>query len=80
MGPMDQPDLYGIISISEYEAYTGTTKMVNVPWGFQSRIYKVDVPAGITSGKMIRLKGLGRARDDGARGDLYLKVSITNAA
>lgn len=80
MAPMDQPDLYGTIVISEYEAYTGTTKMVNVPWGFQSRIYKVDVPAGISPGKMIRLKGLGRIQTEGVRGDLYLKVTINNSA
>lgn len=79
MSPMDQPDLYGTIVISHFEALTGTTKMVNVPWGFQSRIYKVDVPAGITPGRMIRLKGLGRIQAEGVRGDLYLKVAIDNS-
>lgn len=79
MSPMDQPDLYGTIVITGYEALTGTTKMVNVPWGFQSRIYKVDVPAGVTPGKMIRLKGLGRIQAGGERGDLYLKVVIDNS-
>jgi len=79
ISPMDQPDLYGTIVISEYEAHTGTTKMVNVPWGFQSRIYKVDVPAGVIPGKMIRLQGLGRIQAEGERGDLYLKVVIDNS-
>jgi len=79
MSPMDQPDLYGTIVISEYEALTGTIKMVNVPWGFQSRIYKVDVPAGVIPGKMIKLKGLGRIQPEGTRGDLYLKITIDNS-
>jgi membrane associated rhomboid family serine protease len=79
VSPMDQPDLYGTIVISNFEAMTGTTKMVNVPWGFQSRMYKVDIPAGVTPGRMIRLKGLGRIQSDGGRGDLYLRVAIDNS-
>ena len=37
---------------------------------------KVRIPAGIESGKKIRLKGKGRTRSDGTRGDLYIKVRI----
>lgn len=37
---------------------------------------KVSVPAGISHGEMIRLKGLGMPHGRGARGDLLVRVDI----
>ncbi|MGA9478465.1 MAG: DnaJ C-terminal domain-containing protein [Desulfobacterales bacterium] len=37
---------------------------------------KVTVPAGVTEGSSLRLKGMGRQFESGGRGDLYLKVQI----
>lgn len=39
---------------------------------------KVDVPAGINSGEMLRMSGMGEAISGGEPGDLYIRVNITN--
>lgn len=78
VGPGNDPHLYGTITITSFEAIAGTHKLVNIPWGFQKRLIRVTVPAGMKAGSKIRLKGLGKITDDGQRGDLYLKVAITS--
>ncbi|OQX60796.1 MAG: rhomboid family intramembrane serine protease [Desulfococcus sp. 4484_241] len=75
-GPAEDPNLYGEIAITPLEGLTGTTKTVNVPWGFHSRLYRVVVPPGTKPGSTLRLKGLGRILPDGTRGDLYLRVNF----
>jgi len=77
VGPGEDPHLYGTITITSFEALTGTLKLVNIPWGFQKRLVRVAVPAGVQAGSKLRLKGLGKITPDGQRGDLYLKVSIS---
>jgi membrane associated rhomboid family serine protease len=68
--------LYGLIKITPHEAAHGTRKLVNIPLGFQKRMFNVKVPAGIRNGTVLRLKGLGQRAGSRASGDLYLKVSI----
>ena len=75
-GSGPDPHLYGTIAITPHEAATGTRKLVNIPWGFHKRLYKVVVPAGIQEGHKLRLKGLGKQAATGERGDLFLKVLI----
>jgi DnaJ-class molecular chaperone len=36
----------------------------------------VLIPAGVRSGTRLRLRGKGRRRDDGSRGDAYLAVEV----
>ncbi len=78
IGPGKDPHLYGTLNVTSFEALVGTKKLVNIPWGFQKRMVKVIVPAGVTEGSKLRLKGLGKTTSDGQRGDLYLKVAIVN--
>lgn len=73
-GGADDANLYGSITITSLEALTGTTKTVNIPWGVHSRLYRVNVPAGIKPGATLRLAGLGKRLADGSVGDLFLKV------
>jgi curved DNA-binding protein CbpA len=68
--------LYGTIAITAFEAFKGTSKLVNIPWGFQKRMIRVKVPPGVKDGSKLRLKGLGKITPDGQRGDLFLKVAI----
>jgi len=39
---------------------------------------KVNIPAGINDGEMVRLNGMGEAISRGTSGDLYVKVSVTS--
>lgn len=70
------PDLHGVISITEHEALFGARKLVNIPAGFRKRPFFLTIPPGISEGSRLRLKGLGRQSAEGMRGDLYLKVQI----
>jgi hypothetical protein len=76
MGTADDPHIYGSISITPREAQFGTRKLVNIPWGFQKRLFTVTVPPGVREGTKLRLAGMGKRIDDRDRGDLYLKVMI----
>ena len=74
-GTPEDPHLYGSLSITPREAALGTRKLVNIPWGFHSRIFRVVVPPRIKEGTTLRLAGLGKAYG-ARRGDLLLKVLI----
>ena len=74
-GTPEDPHLYGNLSITPREAALGTRKLVNIPWGFHSRIFRVVVPPRIKEGTTLRLAGLGKAAGP-RRGDLLLKVLI----
>lgn len=76
VGPDREADLFGTIMVTPYEARSGTLKLVNIPWGFQKRLIRVTVPPGISAGKKLRLRGLGKRLPDGGQGDLYLKVAV----
>ena len=69
-------DRHDTIRITPYEAAAGTQKLVNIPWGFQKRIYRLKIPPGTRDGSILRLKGLGRMGEGDQRGDLYLKVRV----
>ncbi|MBN2419450.1 MAG: rhomboid family intramembrane serine protease [Deltaproteobacteria bacterium] len=72
----DGPHLYGDIEITPREAEFGTRKLINVPWGFGKRLFRVTIPAGVRQGTLLRLGGLGNKVSNEERGDIYLKVSI----
>ncbi len=75
-GTANDANLFGDISITPFEAATGTRKLVNIPWGFQKRLLRVAIPPDIREGSVLRLKEMGRQLPDGRRGDLLLKVHI----
>ncbi len=70
------PHLHGDIVITPQEARLGAQKLVNIPWGFQTRLFKVTIPSGIDNNAILRLRGMGRRMLDGHSGDLYLHVLI----
>jgi len=74
--PATDPHLYGTLTITAREAQSGTRKLVNIPWGFQKRIFTVTVPPGVRDGTRLRLVGMGKRIDDLRRGDLYLQVRV----
>ena len=76
IGPGNDPDLYGTIFISTYEAFMGTKKLVNIPVHLKKRLLTVTIPPGVTQGALLRLNGLGKVMPDGRTGNLILKVSF----
>ena len=71
-------DQHALINVSIYEAYHGATKTIRLSNG---KSLQVKIPAGITSGKKIRLSGQGSpGMGGGPSGDLYLEVTVVNDA
>jgi membrane associated rhomboid family serine protease len=75
-GSGTDPDLYGMISITEREALFGARKLINIAEGFKKRTFFLTIPTGLSEGQTLRLKGMGRQTAEGRRGDLYLKVQV----
>ncbi|MBC8434533.1 MAG: rhomboid family intramembrane serine protease, partial [Desulfobacterales bacterium] len=44
----------------------------------KKRLIKVVVPPGVKEGSKLRLKSMGKITPEGQRGDLFLKVAVTN--
>lgn len=70
-------DLYGNLSISLREAFTGIDKEIVLPGPGRQQKVKVKIPAGVKSEQQIRLAGLGESGQHGApNGDLYLTIVV----
>jgi DnaJ-class molecular chaperone len=78
VGSGPDAELHSFISITEREALLGARKLVNIAEGFKKRTFFLTIPAGLSEGQTLRLKGMGRQTDKGLRGDLYLKVKISD--
>ncbi|MCC6948205.1 MAG: J domain-containing protein [Bradyrhizobiaceae bacterium] len=72
-GPARGPDAAANISITLAEAAKGVKKRVLLPTG---KNVEVSVPAGISDGKQIRLRGQGFAQAHGAPGDAIITVKV----
>jgi DnaJ-class molecular chaperone len=66
-------DVSVTLTITLLEAAKGTTKRVRLPGGKE---VEVKVPAGLTDGQQIRLKGQGLAAPSGPPGDVLITVGI----
>ena len=71
-------DIQIAITISLEDAYFGCKHPVNIT----GKIYAVDVPKGVTNGKMLKIEGLGNAGynmyGEMSKGDLIVKVNVQN--
>ena len=66
-------DLHARLDIAPWEAALGA----KVPFRhFDGSEVSLSIPAGSASGRELRLRGLGRPRRDGRRGDLYVELRI----
>ena len=71
--PRKGTDYQGEVSISLDEAYSGTTRVMNV----NGRKLKVKIKPGIESGQSLRLRGQGgKSMYGGTEGDLIIKVNV----
>ncbi len=76
-------DLHAQITISFDEAVHGCEKVIHLQNdnGSGDQSLKVKIPAGVDSGKRIRLRGKGESgRNGGEAGDLFLEVTVLNKA
>jgi DnaJ-class molecular chaperone len=73
IAPAPGRDVTASTTITLEEAAKGTTRRVQLPTGKE---LEVKVPAGLTDGQQIRLKGQGLAMPGGRAGDVLITVSI----
>ena len=73
--PQKNLDTQAEIRLKTNEAATGVEKEVKVRQGKEKKRLLVKIPAGITSGTRIRLKGMGK-QEKGLSGDLYVTVRV----
>lgn len=70
-------DLIYELSITLEEAADATNKVISYQAGGQQNDVSVKVPAGIMSGKKLRLKGRGQPSPNGGpNGDLYIQIKV----
>ncbi len=70
-------DVNAKVTVTLEDAFNGAKKAIRRPAGSnQNGTINVKIPAGITSGKKIRLSGQGKAGMGGKAGDLYLEIHI----
>jgi DnaJ-class molecular chaperone len=72
-GPTTGQDLHAEMTISLPEAAKGTKTRVHLPTG---KDVEVKIPAGLTSGQSIRLKGQGWPIANGKAGDALITVHV----
>lgn len=66
-------NLYGVVEISPWQAVLGGEVKVPLPGG---GAVKLKIPAGIKSGKTLRIPGKGLKRENGASGDILFGIEI----
>jgi curved DNA-binding protein len=75
-------DLEHTVSVTLNEAYTGAQRMIQLSTGGSTAgRLEVDIPAGVSDGQRIRLKGKGgHGVQGGASGDLFLRIGVQSHA
>ena len=69
-------DIEAELWIGVSEAYSGVTKKVSLRTAEGLKTMSLKIPAGILSGKKIKLKGQGERGPSDKNGDLYVKIHI----
>lgn len=77
----EELDLKADIVVSFDEAVFGGKKIINLKDSDgKTQSLEINIPAGIDTGRSIRLKGKGHIGRNGKRGDLLLKVTVRDKA
>jgi DnaJ-class molecular chaperone len=75
LGPAKNLDTETEVRLKTKEAAAGIEKEVKIKRTDGKKKLIVKIPAGISSGTRIRLKGMGKC-EDGRSGDLYVRVRV----
>lgn len=74
---LDKLNVNQSFSLTLEEAYSGTTRVINMKEGERSRSIHIKIPAGVSTGVRIRVAGEGLYDSiDGIRGDLFLITNV----
>lgn len=79
--PQKGSDIHADVTVGFDEAAFGCDKIITLqnPSDGSSQSLKVHIPAGIDTGKSVRLRGKGQPGFQGGEaGDLFLKVTVAN--
>ena len=75
--PAQGRDFETTVSLSLEDASRGTTVNLTVGDGEQGRTLEVTIPAGVSEGQKLRLRGKGgKGRNGGDDGDIYLHLAL----
>ena len=75
--PIHGRDFEDTVHISLLEAHRGTTLGLKLHDDEGERKLEVSIPAGVTAGQKLRLRGKGgKGRNGGADGDIYLHIAL----
>ena len=67
-------DLYFNLDIDLFTAVLGGKESIKT---LDGKRISLNIPEGTESGKILRLRNLGMFKEDGSRGDLFIKVHVT---
>lgn len=75
--PLHGRDYETAVRISLEQAHRGTTVNLNLEDEEGGRTLEVTIPAGVSEGQKLRLRGKGgKGRNGGADGDIYLHIAL----
>jgi curved DNA-binding protein len=66
------------LAVGFMDVYNGGERQVEMSLKTGEKVSaRIKIPAGVDNGKMLRLKGQGATKPNGQRGDLYLKIKMS---
>lgn len=66
------------LTVGFMDVYNGSERQVVFQLSTGEKVNaRIKIPAGVEDGKLLRLKGQGATKANGSRGDLYLKLKIS---
>jgi curved DNA-binding protein len=75
--PSKVPDQESEITVSFADALLGAEKELTIREGTRERVIRVRIPAGVSDGDKVRLRGQGGQLPGAEQGDLVLAVCVT---
>ena len=77
-GDESQFDVEQELIVGFMDVYNGGERRIMTSLGSGEKVdARIKIPAGIEEGKRLRLRGQGSTKPNGQRGDLYLKIKIS---
>jgi curved DNA-binding protein len=79
--PFEEETSYDVereLTVGFMDVYNGSERQVVFQLSSGEKVNaRIKIPAGVEDGKLLRLKGQGATKPNGLRGDLYLKLKVS---